>query len=215
MGYPRGREGHGKPKVYIAGPMVFYPDAEDVFSEMKATLGRHGLDGCAPLDNQIGLERIAPGRELAAAIYRADEELMRTVDAAIFNIDPFRRGTEMDAGTAFEVGFCRALGLPMVAWTTDCRTYPEKVSGFMKETFGLDLQDGPRHVSGGTSGALRDADGILVHSEGMYQNLMIDMAIEAAGGKVVAASDWKVAFSTASSLLGEIIAMTASRPHLT
>ena len=118
---------HG-PKIYIAGPMVFYPDAVKRFEEMKQILRVCGLTGCAPLDNQLGLEAAAPGRDLARAIYKADETLMRNVDAAIFNIDPFRRGTEMDAGTAFEVGFCKAIGLPMAGSTGQCCGSPLRVN---------------------------------------------------------------------------------------
>jgi len=194
-----------RPTVYIAGPMVFYPDAAATFIEMKRILRSCGLDGCAPLDNQLGFQSTAPGRVLARAIYQADEELMRRVQGAIFNIDPFRRGTEMDPGTAFEVGYCKALGLSMVGWTTDARPYPVKVHDFMKEVYGLDLADAAPNASGGTSGAQRDADGILVHSEGMYQNLMIEMAIEAAGGKVFAAPDWQFAFAEAGRCLAGLL----------
>lgn len=194
-------------KVYIAGPMVFYPDAAQRFLEMKRILSDCGLEGCAPLDNQLGLETATPGRELARAIYQADEGLMRKVDGAIFNIDPFRRGTEMDPGTAFEVGYCKALGLPLVGWTVDARSYPEKVRSFMRDAFSLGLQETVPNASGATSGALRDADGILVHSEGLYQNLMIEMAIEAAGGNTFAAPEWQVAFAQAGQCLAGLLRM--------
>jgi len=200
-----------RPKIYIAGPMVFYPDAVEHFTEMKRILGACGLEGCAPLDNQLGLETAPPGRELARAIYDADVSLMRNVAGAIFNIDPFRRGTEMDAGTAFEVGYCRAIGLPMAGWTIDGRPYPIKVRDFMNIAYGLELHETAPNASGGTSGALRDADGILVHSEGLLQNLMIEMAIEAAGGKVFADPDWKAAFAKASQCLADLMVATSNR----
>jgi nucleoside 2-deoxyribosyltransferase len=196
----------GRPRVYIAGPMVFYPDAGQRFQEMKRILSDCDLDGRAPLDNQLGLEAEAPGRALARAIYAADEDLMRNVEGAIFNLDPFRRGTEMDAGTAFEVGYCRALGLPIVGWTIDARFYPAKVRDFMREAYQLELYQTAPNASGATSGTLRDADGVLVHSHGLYQNLMIEMAIEAAGGKVCASPDWKTAFAGAAHALANLIA---------
>ena len=191
--------------VYLAGPTVFMADAESIFEKMKAILVRHDLTGVAPVDNQVGLEQLPPGERLAEAIYLADEQLMRKADAAIFNIDPFRRGTEMDAGTAFEVGFCKALGLPMTGWTTDARTYPDKVEEYMRSVFGEELKSVERNERGGTSGALRDPDGILVHSEGMYQNLMIDMAISKSGGQVFADKDWKRAFARAAEHLGRVV----------
>lgn len=191
--------------VYLAGPTVFLPDAADVFNEMKSILKRYGLEGVAPLDNQIGLEQLTPGDELAEAIYLADENLMRRTDAAIFNIDPFRRGTEMDAGTAFEVGFCKALGRPMTGWTTDRRHYPEKVEHFMRTVFDEELVRAERNETGGTSGALRDPDGVLVHSDGKYQNLMIDVAIAQSGGAVYADPDWQTAFAAAAEHLSRIV----------
>ena len=191
--------------VYLAGPTVFLPNAADVFETMKSILAQHGLEGMAPIDNQIGLEQLDPGETLAEAIYLADEGLMRQVDAAIFNIDPFRRGTEMDAGTAFEVGYCKALGLPMTGWTTDGRTYPDKVKDYMKDVYGEDLLSVERNEKGGTSGSLRDPDGILVHSEGLYQNLMIQMAIEQSGGRAYADADWIKAFDLAAEHLSRLI----------
>jgi nucleoside 2-deoxyribosyltransferase len=192
-------------KIYIAGPMVFQPDAAGQFAAMKAILDAEGLEGVAPLDNQLGLEGAEPGRALARAIYEADEGLMRAVQGAIFNVDPFRRGTEMDPGTAFEVGYCKALGLPMTGWTLDGRPYPEKVRAFMADVFGEELRAGAPNASGATSGDLRDPDGMLVHSAGMMQNLMIEMAIEAQGGRIYAAPDWRAAFSEAAAHLARLV----------
>lgn len=191
--------------VYMAGPTVFLPDAVEVFEAMKSILAKYDLEGAAPIDNQIGLEQLSPGEKLADAIYLADEQLMREADAAIFNIDPFRRGTEMDAGTAFEVGFCKAFDMPMTGWTTDARLYPDKVRDYMQTVFSEELTSVGRNEKGATSGSLRDPDGVLVHSEGMYQNLMIQIAIEQTGGRVYADDDWKKAFEGAAEHLSRII----------
>lgn len=193
------------PTVYLAGPMVFWLDADRVFAEMKDLLAELGLEGVAPVDNQAALAGVPPGPKLAKAIYEADEAIMRRVDAAIFCLDPFRRGTEMDAGTAFEVGYCKARGLPMTGWTTDGRPYPEKVRDFMHKVAGAEPTPGPRNRTGAMSGALRDADGVLVHSDGMVQNLMIQMAIEQGGGTVHAAEDWQDAFAAAARALAVLV----------
>ena len=42
---------------------------------------------------------------------------MRSCDLLIANLTPFR-GVSMDSGTAFEVGFMRALGRPVLGYTT-------------------------------------------------------------------------------------------------
>jgi nucleoside 2-deoxyribosyltransferase len=191
--------------VYLAGPTVFLPDAERVFGIMKAILQEHGLRGLAPIDNQSTLVGVLPGRDLNEAIYKADVGIMNSVDGAIFDISPFRRGTEMDTGTAFEIGYCRCLGIPMTGWTTQMRFYPEHVSEYVKERFGQDLQEDEKRQPGAKSGGSRDPDGVLVHSSGLYQNLMVQMAIETSGGSVHADSSWESAFGKAAAQLALLL----------
>jgi nucleoside 2-deoxyribosyltransferase len=186
-----------RPTVYLAGPMVFDPAPEPIFQTMKAICAEFGVQGLSPLDNQLGLEGIPPGKSLATAIVRADIALMQRLDAAIFCMDGFRRGPEMDPGTAFEIGYMCALGKPLAGWTRDPRPYPDRVEAFFRDCFGLALAGaGPAH-RGGTSGARRDPDGILVHSEGCMQNAMTEVGIELTGGVVIAGSDWTEAFTAA------------------
>lgn len=186
------------PKIYLAGPMVFYSDPVFVFEKMKEICARHGLEGVAPLDNQIGLEGIAPGKELILKIVQADFSLMDRLDGGIFCLDPFRRSPEMDPGTAVEIGYMKAQGKPMSGWTTDGRDYPEKVRDYFSSVFGQALSATPANDQGGTSGTCRDPDGILVHSDGMVQNGMTQGGIELSGGAVFYDSDWEKAFESAA-----------------
>jgi nucleoside 2-deoxyribosyltransferase len=181
------------PRVYLAGPAVFAPDPQAVFNRMKAICESCGVAGIAPLDGQIGLEGLPPGRGLLERIVLADIGLMNGADAGVFCLDAFRRGTEMDAGTAFEVGYMKALGKPLAGWTRDARTYPQKVAAL----FGGRLTATAPGAVGGTSGASRDPDGILVHSEGCVQNAMVHVGIELTGGTVAADPDWEAAFAAA------------------
>jgi nucleoside 2-deoxyribosyltransferase len=197
--------------VYLAGPTVFLIDADERFGRMKEILRKYNLHGKAPVDNQAGLENFAHGPALAEAIYDADESLMDSVDAAIFNTDPFRRGTEMDAGTAFEVGYCRARGLPMAAWRVEPRFYPETVKHFMKSLFQTEFASNQRNTNGGTSGTIRDADGVLVHSDGYYQNLMIDVSIQKSGGETYVDEDWEKAFDRAAHRIAKILENAVER----
>ncbi len=177
--------------------MVFALDPIVIFDRMKALCLARGVVGVAPLDNQIGLEGIAPGRHLLERIVRADIALMEQLDAAVFCLDGFRRGPEMDTGTAFEVGFMKATGKPIAGWTRDTRPYPARVADFFQYAFGQDLVPAPAGSTGGTSGSLRDPDGILVHSEGCVQNAMVHIGIELAGGIIASDTDWEQAFSRA------------------
>jgi len=110
-----------KPSVYLAGPTVFEPDPEARFAVMRAICARHELEGVSPLDNQLGLEGMAPGRDLLRRIVAADIDLMRRLDGGLFCLDGFRGAPEMDAGTAFEIGYMVALGKPVAGWTRDPR----------------------------------------------------------------------------------------------
>lgn len=195
------------PLVYLAGPTVFLPDPEPAFATMKRLCAVQGLEGVSPLDNQLGLEGEAPGPALAERIVRADLALMRRVDAAVFCLDGFRRGPEMDPGTAFEIGFLHALGRPLAGWTRDPRPYPERVRAFFADVFGLPLVPAAPAGVGGLSGGLRDPDGVLVHSEGCVQNAMAHVGITLGGGTVEADATWEAAFGRAvAGLAGRLLA---------
>jgi nucleoside 2-deoxyribosyltransferase len=185
------------PRVYLAGPMVFMPEPDALFAHMKRICSAHGLEGVSPLDNQIGLEGVPAGHALAERIVAADIRLMHALDGGLFCLDGIRRGAEMDAGTAFEVGYMAALGKKLAGWTRDGRDYPQKVASY----FGSPLQPAADNAQGGTSGSLRDPDGLLVHSEGCVQNAMVHIGIERAGGTVSAHADWDVAFAAAAAQL--------------
>jgi nucleoside 2-deoxyribosyltransferase len=176
---------------------VFEPDPASIFDRMKQICARHRLQGVSPLDNQLGLEGLAPDRALLERIVRADIELMHRLDGGVFCLDSFRRSPEMDPGTAFEVGYMRALNKPLAGWTRDVRDYPARVASYFDSTFGLKLAAAAPNPSGGTSGSARDPDGVLVHSAGCWQNAMIDCAIASSGGAVFADPVWEVAFEQA------------------
>jgi nucleoside 2-deoxyribosyltransferase len=192
-----------RPRFYLAGPMVFYPDPETTFIAMKRICSFNDVDGVAPLDNQATLAGVPPGRALVRRIVEADLELMRSLDAGIFCLDGFRRGPEMDPGTAFEIGYMHALGKPLVGWTADPRDYSARVAAYFGDVFGQALRPAPARELGATSGSLCDPDGILVHSESCYQNAMTEIGIELSGGQVFADSDWSRAFAAAVHHLAE------------
>jgi nucleoside 2-deoxyribosyltransferase len=177
--------------------MVFAPEPEALFAEMKQICAAFGLVGVAPLDNQVGLEGLPAGHALAEHIVRADIALMQALDGGLFCLDGVRRGAEMDAGTAFEVGYMAALGKKLVGWTRDGRDYPQKVAA----CFGGALQAASPNTQGGMSGTMRDPDGMLVHSVGCVQNAMVHVGIELCGGAVFADANWQVAFTAAAAHL--------------
>ncbi len=186
-----------RPRIYLAGPMVFYPDPEATFPAMKRICARHGLEGVAPIDNQIELKGGRPGKALIREIVKADIALMNRFDGGLFCVDGFRRAPDMDPGTAFEIGYMHAQGKPLCGWTEDGRLYPAKVEAYFKTVFGERLHVTKANPKGGTSGSQRDPYDILVHSQGCVQNGIMHIGIDLSGGRVFADPDWRQAFAAA------------------
>lgn len=81
-------------RVYIAGPDVFRPDVSTWAEHVRGQLAALGHQALIPIDGN---------EHTAAGIYRANIAMIRSADALIANLNPFR-GAEPDSGTCFEVG---------------------------------------------------------------------------------------------------------------
>src|SRR5215510_3297084 len=156
------------PRIYLAGPEVFLPDALTMGARKAAMCAAHGLEGVFPLDAQLGLAGLAKP-EQARRISEANEGLMRSCAGLIANLTPFR-GVSMDAGTAFEVGFMQALGRPLAGYTNVAAGYAERARALRAR--------GP---------AMMDSDraDLEIEDFGFAENLMIEVAILSSGGRVV------------------------------
>jgi len=185
------------PRIYLAGDLVFRPQAEAIFAELKAICADYGLEGMAPFDGQDAVKGLLPGFETIMQIVRADKALMDLCDAGIFCIDPFRRSADMDPGTAVEIGYMMARGVPLEGYTVDGRDYPTKVSAYWRAAWGSELRQraGASEIG---SGSLEDTDGILAHSEGMAQNGMVEGFIRLSGGDIAVDADFFTAFRRAA-----------------
>lgn len=149
------------PSLYLAGPEVFLPDAPAVGREKCRRAQAQGLAGLFPLEAEP-LPGDGSGRARAQGIFRGNWALMQQADGCIANLTPFR-GPGADPGTAFEVGAMMAWGKPVVAYSLDARDYPLRVQG--------------RN--------LRDSQGLAVEDFGLADNLMLEAAIEQAGGQLI------------------------------
>lgn len=135
-------------KLYLAGPDVFAPDASARLQWMRQACREAGFIPLTPADNAFPEGRT--GRELAAWIKEANRQLIDAADALVANISPFR-GPNMDPGTAWEIGYAEAKGLPVFLWSEEPRLLEERTAG-----------------TGG-----RDPDCWLIESFGLAENLMI------------------------------------------
>lgn len=155
-------------RIYLAGPEVFLPDALAVGRAKAQLAAAAGFEGLFPLDQSLDLDGLS-ATEKARRISAANEGLMRSADLLIANLTPFR-GVSMDSGTAFEVGFMRALGRPVLGYTNVPGDYRRRAEAFRAR---------------GIPDADCDAPGIEIEDFGMAENLMIAIAILECGGSVV------------------------------
>jgi nucleoside 2-deoxyribosyltransferase len=155
-----------RPRVYLAGPEVFLPDAADIGRHKKVLCEAHGLVGLFPLDNDLA----AAGAEVPVdrAIFRLNVAMMRRADAGIFNLSPFR-GSGADAGTVFELGLMHGLGKPVFAYTNAADTLLARTPDARR-------------------GVWRDRDGLMVEDFGNADNLMLDACLADAGAPLVRAA---------------------------
>jgi nucleoside 2-deoxyribosyltransferase len=157
-----------RPRIYLAGPEVFLPEARAVGAEKCRLAAEAGLEGAFTLDAQLDIARLPPA-EQARRISLANEGLMRSCDGLVANLTPFR-GVSMDSGTAFEVGFMQALGRPMAGYTNVAAGYTERARAFRAR--------GPATMDG-------DRADLEIEDFGLAENLMIEMAIVSSGCRVV------------------------------
>ncbi len=154
-------------RVYLAGPDVFLPDPVSRAATLKRICARHGLQGVSPLDALADEPPAWAALPEAFRIARRNEAHIRGSDAIIANLTPFR-GPGADAGTVYEVGFGRALGLPVFGFSTVAQDHAARV----------------RALPG--SAPACDADGLAIEDFSLFENLMIACAIAESGGAVVA-----------------------------
>ena len=152
------------PRLYLAGPEVFLPDAREVGEAKKRICAAHGLVGLFPLD--------ADPEEGATAerIYGLCLAMMCEADAILANLTPFR-GIGADAGTAFELGFMAAAGKPLFGYSNTPDTLLDRT-----RAAGGTVERGGRTVM---------ADGSAVEAFGLFDNLMLAEALRLGGGVVL------------------------------
>jgi nucleoside 2-deoxyribosyltransferase len=167
---PFSPDGSGdRPRVYLAGPEVFLPDAVEIGRHKQVLCEAYGLVGLFPLDNDIA----AAGAELPVdrAIFRLNVAMMRRADAGIFNLSPFR-GIGADAGTVFELGLMQGLGKAVFGYTNAAGTLLARTPGVRRDA----------------QGVWRDGDGMMVEDFGNADNLMLDSCLADAGAPMVRAA---------------------------
>lgn len=104
-------------KVYLAGPDVFHPEADRLAEEHKALCRAYSFEPLHPIDQPT---------LTAATIFKVNLGMLRQADFVVANLNPFR-GAEVDSGTAFEVEFAIARGIPVIGYVASAETLAERV----------------------------------------------------------------------------------------
>lgn len=154
-------------RIYLAGPEVFLPDALAIGAEKCRLAADAGFEGLFPLDASLDLAGLSKA-EAARRIALANEALMRSADAIIANLTPFR-GASMDSGTAYEVGFMRALGKTVLGYTNAGGDYASRARNY---------RSGPQLPYD------CDRADLDVEDFGLAENLMIAIAVHESGADV-------------------------------
>ena len=168
-----------KPRIYLAGPDLFFKDFEERYARLKAACQFAGFEGVAPVDgfsldtSLVDNEDVHPGSRphsfgspppmLAQAIYRHNITTLEGCDAVLANLGAFR-GTEPDSGTVFEASYAFSKGIPVAAYTFDGLSTSDRHL-LIRKTF-IDQ-----------SAALCDReDGGLIENFGLPANLMLALS---------------------------------------
>ncbi|KAF1019413.1 MAG: hypothetical protein GAK30_03139 [Paracidovorax wautersii] len=156
------------PRIYLAGPDIFYPDQDARYRRLEALCEAHGLHGVRPADEADPPPGGAGGQLLAEHIYAGNVRRLAQAEAVLANLEPFRNPVEPDSGTVFEVGMAIALGKPVVAYLPQAgQTLAARVTAAFGER---DAVGGLRYDA---------AYGLMIEDLGLPLNLMLGCSVRA------------------------------------
>jgi len=195
-------EAKPKPKLYLAGPEVFLPDALEHANRQRALCEQYGFLPLHPIDNGVNLQdrnveslvqvyetirvyRTDVRRLLtrfqsedlfwALKIYLGDIKYIHECDIVVANCNPFR-GALIDDGTAYELGFGNALGKPSYGYLQEALPVVQSIIKRYPCTIRAD-------------GIPIDQDGYLVTDDfGVSINLMMECGMLFSGGRLIEGS---------------------------
>jgi hypothetical protein len=107
----------GTQVVYLAGPEVFLPGAQEIGLRKKSICESYGFEGRFPLDRLPNADAEEP-LEIAQQIFEICIDMMNGSDLIVANMTPFR-GVSLDVGTAVELGYMYGLGKPIFGYSAE------------------------------------------------------------------------------------------------
>jgi nucleoside 2-deoxyribosyltransferase len=159
-----------RPKIYLAGPEVFLPEARAIGQAKKDLCAKYGFEGLFPFDNEVS--QLASGEGIDRVIYRAHIVMIHAASCGIFNLTPFR-GASADVGTVFELGVMIGLGKAAFAYSNEGSTLLERLKRDRLAAFDE------------FAAQWRDKYGMTVENYGNADNLMLDTCLAEQGHPIV------------------------------
>lgn len=114
-------------KAYLAGPDVFLPDAVAHAGRKIEICRRYGLEGLAPLNQDVAPPLQDGAAETWQAIFAKDIAMMEQCDLIIANLTPFG-GASADAGTLIEVGWFLGRGKPIFGYSNTAARFEARMT---------------------------------------------------------------------------------------
>jgi nucleoside 2-deoxyribosyltransferase len=155
-----------KPRVYLAGPLGFSEAGRHfhhaVLMPFIRALGYHVLDpwSLTPPGNIEAVQAMPDGPERRAAWRTLNAEIARTnlmaldeAQAVVAILD----GADVDSGTAAEIGYAFARGIPIVGYRSDVRLAGDNDGAVVN----LQVEYFVRASGGGLVTSLRDVQRVL------------------------------------------------------
>jgi nucleoside 2-deoxyribosyltransferase len=159
-------------RIYLAGPDVFLANAAEIADAKRGLCDRYDFIGVSPLDNEIDIAGLSK-HDAALRISAANETMIRHCDLLIANMTPFR-SPSADVGTAYEMGFARALGMPVFGYTN--------VAGNLLERTRQELG---KSIVERAPGQIEDSFNMVIENFDCIDNLMLVGAVEGSGAEIV------------------------------
>ena len=108
-----------RPKVYLAGPDVFLPDAVSIGRRKKELCAHYGFEGLYPFDNEISGDHL--GTRVDLLIYRGgievvgvDQDQAETARAAWRRFGKGRHPAGLNYGDCFAYALAKSRHLPLL-----------------------------------------------------------------------------------------------------
>lgn len=147
--------------LYLTGPGSSSADGGAVAGEARMLCEGEGYQVVTP-ESETLIER-EPSEAMAREIYAQRVARMRSADAAIVNLTPFR-GPHCDPSAAFEAGFFSGLGKPVFAYMNVPNEDEAELRARVDAYVGAELD---------ADGVWRDDQGVAIEDYGLPESLIL------------------------------------------